>query len=490
MEQNPATQTRRPGTGYINQSGQLIVVLPEDSVTQGFSERLLLVKLRAGEELLGPDKRLLVRATEPYENYFVDLNGELAFRGRFFTDAKSFSEGLAAVRLEGYTYTYGGPYGYIDHNGYLAIQPQFKQAENFSEGLAAVELPFETGDVFERYWGYIDRKGEMVIPAKFGTAKPFSAGLAVVSVNHKYGYIDHSGKLVIEPQFDDARDFVHGREVAVVQVDDYYGCIDRTGKFVIEPYFDRIDDFYNKRRLAFARVGATRTKDSPYSLVDLEGGQYTFINSAGQPISSSISEYEADLEYYISGSGIVSVQVEGKWGCLDETGTYIISPQFELLRSEIDGLIPFKQNGLWGLLNHQSEIVIPPKFDNFSIFDGFGCSYFNEGLAGVCLNGHWGFIDLAGEFEITAEFEGAHNFSEGLAGVKVNDRWGFIDRSGQIVIPCMFVAVGEFKSGLAMAWIEGDKCSFINRAGEWLVSPNEFDGCSEFEDGAAEIYFK
>jgi hypothetical protein len=457
-------------------------------VPLGFRERLLSVSLREGEELLGSDRQLLVKAKEQYEYYFVDLHGELAFGGRFFTDAKNFSEGLAAVRLQGYTYTYGGPYGYIDHNGYLTIQPQFKQAGSFSEGLAAVELPFEADDVFNRKWGYIDHKGELVISAQFDSAKPFSAGLAVVSVNRKYGYIDHSGKIVIEPQFDKAENFIDGREVAVVGVGGYWGCIDRTGKFVVEPHLDRIEHHWgNSKTLVMVRMGAT--KDASYIYegyeyeAELEGGQCTFMNAAGKlivPPFDYIGDYPNN--FFVNSDGTAFTKVNDKWGWLDANGTCIIPTQFDELGGFKDGLVNFKQGELWGILNYQAEIVIPAKFDMLGVFI--------EDLAKACQNGSWGFIDLSGEFVVAPEFEEVGDFSEGLASVQINGRWGYIDRSGQIVISCQFKWVCEFKGGLAMACNMSGKSSFINRFGEWLVSPDEFDGCSEFENGAAEVYFK
>jgi hypothetical protein len=69
---------------------------------------------------------------------------------------------------------------------------QFELAESFSEGLAAVCVDGE--------WGYIDCTGEMIIkPRKIDSAGPFSGGLARVIVDYKYGYIDRAGTYVWRP---------------------------------------------------------------------------------------------------------------------------------------------------------------------------------------------------------------------------------------------------------------------------------------------------
>ncbi|ECR3642583.1 WG repeat-containing protein, partial [Campylobacter coli] len=63
---------------------------------------------------------------------------------------------------------------------------------------------------------------------------------------------------------------------------------------------------------------------------------------------------------------------------------------------------------------------------------------FWEGLAGVKLNGKWGFIDKNGEFAIKPNFDDAWYFREGLAKVGLNGKYGLIDKSGKIVIEPIF----------------------------------------------------
>jgi hypothetical protein len=81
--------------------------------------------------------------------------------------AGRFSEGLLPV-ASGDNNRF--KYGYADHQGKLIIAAQFDTAEAFSEGLAAVEI--------NGRWGYVDRSGKMVIPARFCHAEQFSDGAA------------------------------------------------------------------------------------------------------------------------------------------------------------------------------------------------------------------------------------------------------------------------------------------------------------------------
>lgn len=101
-----------------------------------------------------------------------------------WSDASSFSEGLAAVANE------WGRWGYIDNFGFLVISYDWKGATPFSEGLAAVM------DLQEE-WGFIDRTGKLVIPCEWTAAEPFQNGRARVtdSDNHSY-LIDREGHIV------------------------------------------------------------------------------------------------------------------------------------------------------------------------------------------------------------------------------------------------------------------------------------------------------
>jgi hypothetical protein len=71
--------------------------------------------------------------------YFYDTNGNQAF-GRRFSDAGSFSEGLAAFRESGSML-----YGYIDTKGNVAIKKKYKIAGDFSRGYAYVYMGKDKG---------------------------------------------------------------------------------------------------------------------------------------------------------------------------------------------------------------------------------------------------------------------------------------------------------------------------------------------------------
>ncbi len=89
--------------------------------------------------------------------------------------------------------TCGGPFqlcGYTTSDSdVLSIPRRFEVAQPFSEGLAAVRI--------EGLFGFINQQGEIVIAPRFEAASSFSDGYAEVRIGNASGAIDRSGQLVV-----------------------------------------------------------------------------------------------------------------------------------------------------------------------------------------------------------------------------------------------------------------------------------------------------
>jgi hypothetical protein len=57
-----------------------------------------------------------------------------------------------------------------------------------------------------------------------------------------------------------------------------------------------------------------------------------------------------------------------RYGFIDTTGAFVISPQFENAASFSDGLAAVKIDGMWGFIDRSGRQVIPPTFATVSRF--------------------------------------------------------------------------------------------------------------------------
>lgn len=154
----------------------------------------------------------------------------------------------------------------------------------------------------------------------------------------------------------------------------------------------------------------------------------------------------------------------GKWGyCKAEQ--WVIPARFEHAASFAEGVACVCLNGKFGYINVVGEVVIPYRFD--SAFS------FTEGLAAVTVNGKWGFINHAGEAVIPYRFDSAKSFAEGLAPVYYNGKWGFVDREGVCKIPYQYENANCFSDGLASVRRNG-KSGYIDNEAKWYDTKSTF----------------
>ncbi|HQX56504.1 MAG TPA: WG repeat-containing protein [Pyrinomonadaceae bacterium] len=221
--------------GYIDMVGEF-VIQPKFEFTPGlFHDGLAQAVIKSTDiEKKGP--------LDPSQKYivneetlgFINKTGEFVGELKFIEERTRFVDGMAKVRK-------GDKFGYVDKMGRFVIEPSFANAEDFSEGLAAVRLEghlvglADERSEYKTKYGFIDKSGKFVIKPQFDSAESFSEGLAAVGMNSKNGYIDKTGKLVIAARYDSAFQFSDG--LAKVAIGDKSGFIDTRGNMVISPRF-------------------------------------------------------------------------------------------------------------------------------------------------------------------------------------------------------------------------------------------------------------
>ena len=136
-----------------------------------------------------------------------------------------------------------------------------------------------------------------------------------------------------------------------------------------------------------------------------------------------------------------------KWGYIDESGEYVIQPQFDYVGEFSEGLawVYESESELFGYIDESGEWVIYPQF--------YDVREFHEGLAAVAETdsdheeNRYGYIDTSGEWYIYPKFSYALDFQENYAVVqqKTGNDWkcGIIkkDNYGEIAVPMKYDSI-------------------------------------------------
>ena len=406
------------------------------------------------------------------------------------------------------------------------IPARFEQASPFSEGLAAVSI--------DGRYGYIDGRGEVVIAPGFDLAGHFYQGLAEVLVGNKAGVINRKGKFVVEPKFKRAIPFTSQTIIAadgewtpksgnpprmmppggdvdsgsfgIYHVDGYwirnpdltrifvfewegrgliwattsanrrpFGLLASDGTWRVEQQYDVVEPLDGDRALVQKNFGA----DSRYGLVDETGKlampmrhwnmfqrsrgwtwarekfgeKYAVFNSKGETI-----KLVDGLLPETSDAAIVNI--DGRWVGMDRAGNVVPNPRNgrELARCP-SGIREVEFEGKFRFVDSTGEPTTPYLFDSNYILS---C----DRPLQVKLGDKWGFVGVDGRLlNDPPEFDEVRSFSSGYAGIKLNGKWGVIDTNGRMILPAKFDAYVGNRQGLFHMELEGKRT--------WLTASEE-----------------
>jgi hypothetical protein len=269
------------------------------------------------------------------------------------------------------------------------------------------------------------------------------------------GYIDYCGQLSVPAVYKSGAFFSEG--LAAVMNDDYKtGFIDERGTLIIPHKFQGLADFCG----GVCRIG--------------------YINQIGMHLMGTLDclgnwilESQPFLIHSSFSEGLASASLDGEIkGYVDMTDRFVIKPQFEGAHEFQSGLAAVCRNGLWGYIDRSGHAMIPYQFDGPTALP------FTYGLAGVRYQGLWGFIDYFGKWAIKPCFEDVRAFSEGYAPAKQNGKWGLISVLGKVQVGFRYEDLGKPNGGFATATLD-KKAGFISTQGTWLIQP-EYEYCYPF----------
>lgn len=417
----------------------------------------------------------LFKITQNDKTGYINNKGKIVIKP-IFLNGSDFSEGLAAVRLNGY-------YGFIDKTGRFVIPAKYDYAQQFSNGIAAVHkdgIPF-----------FINKKEEIVLPMVYKTLSFLDDRKALVTtLTNKQGVIDiHSKQLIIDTAFLSIEPFECG--VAIVSElppagkrNEYnVGVIDTTGKILV-PFgkYNLIETFKEGFATVDIRNTGTHSRGTD-AVIDTKG--------------NCVLERPHANNTYISGDfydGYAQISLYKYW-IPEKTGTYGSSdksyPGYINLKGEVvfddttySEITDFsagrafikRKDDDYILINKDFKRVGHEKFKNVSE------QGFQKGYAIVETNTGCGIIDTSGKFVVQPQFEEIDEtgiiddyfFYSKEMDVEDDEEeekilFGIADLSGKTITKARmqyFDRTG-FHNGLLKAIVK-DKLTYIDRKGTFV----------------------
>ncbi|MDH6355045.1 hypothetical protein M2132_001382 [Dysgonomonas sp. PH5-45] len=185
---------------------------------------------------------------------------------------------------------------------------------------------------------------------------------------------------------------------------------------------------------SFARYDKTTAEGLRIVQVNDKWG---YVNDEDSIIIEPIYDYAQPFK-----NGIAKVARNNCWGLID-TANNIVTPLVYdfILKSECDGLRRVRRDGKWGLLNAQNELIVAPQYDQMKPFgQTFKDSLFSD-LAQVYKDNKVGFINCFGEEVIPAVYDTIElpfgNDTNDTYRTCLNGKYGYVSGKGVLCNPVL-----------------------------------------------------
>ena len=243
-----------------------------------------------------------------------------------YSDAKGFSEHLAAVRS-------GNMWGYIDLAGRWVVKPMFADTEDFHEGVALVREG-QSGAV-----GYIDTSGKLASPAPSDrrTVLDFKDGVSLVYDvdSRSSSLIDRNGRVITK-----GSSYPPGYEFDRVGRDSFVVAKRTTGLKLLGEGLAAYGDTYIGPLDSWTSPAASspRRSSKPSPVLEFPGcgekGWVLGLHRSERP-HRRFPFFDSAGEFY---DGLAVTRSKGRFGYVDRTGRSVIKPAFVEACSFSDGL--------------------------------------------------------------------------------------------------------------------------------------------------------
>lgn len=332
---------RRDGRyGFINDKGNTVIPFEYDKAGP-FSEGL--AYFAAGDKY-----------------GYINKNGNVVFL-LDCDSVSSFKEGLAYFSDD-------GKYGFIDKAGKVEIQSIYDDAGYFQDGLAKVRRGLKLG--------VIDKNGRSIVPVDYDDVN-FDSGYIIVESGGKYGCFDKSGNLIFKPVYDSIT-MLSGKESAIVYLGDKPEIVDFKGNIEVSVKYDSIAYYGSEHGDGMIevrlndKVGFLDMSDFSEAIPTVNDwvslfkkGHAVVENGNKYGVIDKKSNVIVPLNYdYIEifDKGTLALNQDGKFLLADENGKIINENQYDSI-TEAGSCYIVEMGGKYGLLDESGTEVVEPVYD-------------------------------------------------------------------------------------------------------------------------------
>ena len=313
-------------------------------------------------------------------------------------------------------------------------------------------------------WGLTDGEGNLLLdglrfwysPERECNQVPFEgfyAGgrLAPVRIGSAFGYVDRDGNLAIDPIYARADRFYSGAARVAVQAEDgtlRWGMIDETGAALLEPAYLELQGY------------------SPYIGARASTG-WAFCNLDLDVMTDAVYE---DISILWE-AGAVPVKRDGRWGYIRVDGTVMIEPAYAEAGVFRDGRAVVRGGDAsgWGLIDETGAYVIEPEYLSIDYMDfdhievetreGFGVMNGDGASIVDCV---WQDI----EYDYVYAEQGEPEYR-----VEKDNLFGYLNADGSVAVEPTYTAARPFMDGTAVVSVGEGSFGLIDAAGAQLIEP-------------------
>lgn len=245
---------------------------------------------------------------------------------------------------------------------------------------------------------YLNDRFKRVPFPEFESISPDFGGLLGVTVDGNANFIDNTGLKYLDSlsHYDKTWTFIGA--LALVEHEQVYGYVNQQFRLVL--------DGYQQATNFASNVAAVQTQDG-----------WMLINTVGQQIGETFySDVKMDEDRICSFNSRIFVKQNDNYIMIDTNGKQVGVNSYDDVKPFNRGVFAaVKKDGKWGFVNVANEWVIEAQFED--------AQSFGEALGAVCIDGKWGFVGNSGRMAIEPQFDGAKHLNSGFAPVKIDEAW-------------------------------------------------------------------